>query len=101
MIRAGLPEPEVNKPIRNNDGDMLHAPDLSLPEYRLAIEYEGDGHSDSGQIARDIEREERARSADWDEVRISKRHMANGARRAVEKIAAALGERGWSHNEAA
>ncbi|MFT4470545.1 endonuclease domain-containing protein [Arthrobacter sulfonylureivorans] len=101
MARAGLPEPAVNQPIRNDDGDILHSPDLSLPEYRIAIEYDGDGHGESGQIARDIDREERVRAADWDEVRISNRHMANGARRAVQKIAAALRARGWSQDNAA
>ncbi|UNK45087.1 hypothetical protein [Arthrobacter sulfonylureivorans] len=101
MLSAGLPEPEVNKPIRNDDGDTLHAPDLSLPEYRIAIEYEGESHGNADQIVRDIEREERARAADWDEVRISKRHMANGARRAVEKIAVALRARGWRQEDAA
>ena len=101
MARAGLPEPEINKPITDRDGNALHSPDLSLPEYRIAIEYEGEGHGNPDQIARDIEREERARAADWDEVRISKRHMSNGARRAVEKIAVALRERGWSQEDAA
>ena len=101
MARASLPEPEVNRPIRNHDGGVLHSPDLSLPEYRIAIEYEGESHGNADQIARDIEREERARAADWDEVRISKRHMANGGRRAVEKIIAALQQRGWNRQDAA
>jgi hypothetical protein len=101
MARAGFPEPEVNKPIIDGDGNALHGPDLSLPEYRIAIEYEGEVHGHPDQIARDIEREERARSAGWDEVRISKRHMANGARRAVEKIAVALRARGWRQEGAA
>jgi hypothetical protein len=101
MGRAGLPEPEVNKPIRNHDGEILHPPDLSLPEYRVAIEYEGEGHGNADQIARDIEREERAHAAGWDEVRISKRHMANGAKRAVEKIAVVLRARGWRREDAA
>ncbi|MET1154316.1 hypothetical protein [Arthrobacter sp.] len=101
LIRAGLPEPAVNKPIRNDDGDMLHAPDLSLPEYRIAIEYEGESHGNVDQIARDIAREERTRAAGWEEVRISKRHMANGDRRAVEKIGVALRARGWRQEDAA
>jgi very-short-patch-repair endonuclease len=101
MLGAGLPEPDVNKPIRDNDGALLHSPDLSLPEYRIAIEYEGEGHGQADQIARDIERAERARSADWDEVRISRRHMANGAERAIQKITAALQRRGWSAEQAA
>jgi hypothetical protein len=101
MARAGLPEPEINKPIMDGGGNALHPPDLSLPEYRIAIEYEGEGHGNADQIDRDIAREERARAADWEEVRISKRHMANGARRAVEKIAVALRARGWRREDAA
>ena len=101
MNRACLPEPEVNKPITDGDGNELHCPDLSLPEYRIAIEYEGEGHSQSSQVDRDIEREERARAAGWDEIRISKRHMADGAKRAVEKIVAGLRDRGWEQESAA
>jgi very-short-patch-repair endonuclease len=61
----------------------------------VAVEYEGEGHSDAAQIVRDIAREEDFARAGWTLVRISKRHMENGARSAVAKVRAALLSRGW------
>ena len=92
---AGLPEPEVNAPIVDGDGVLHHEPDLGYRKYRVAVEYEGAGHSDPEQVARDISREERTRALGWTEVRISRRHLANDAKPAVEKVRAALWAAGW------
>lgn len=43
MDDAGLPAPEVNAPIYGNDGGLLGRADMSLPCYRVALEYEGRG----------------------------------------------------------
>ncbi|MFI5085511.1 MAG: hypothetical protein ACHP7K_06225 [Actinomycetales bacterium] len=92
--RAGLPEPAVNLKTELLPG-VTRQPDLSFPEYRVAVEYEGSGHSEAPQVDRDIGREEDYGRASWIQVRISHRHMADDARAAVRKIAAALGSRGW------
>ena len=92
---AGLPDPEVNAPIVDDDGVLHHEPDLGYRKYRVAVQYEGAGHSDPEQVARDISREERTRALGWTEVRISRRHMVDGARAAVEKVRAALWLAGW------
>ena len=92
---AGLPEPEVNAPIVDDDGVLHHEPDLGYRKYRVAVQYEGAGHSDPEQVARDISREERTRALGWTEVRLSRRHMVDGARPAVEKVRAALWAAGW------
>jgi hypothetical protein len=42
LVRAGLPEPLLNCPIVDDAGKAWHSPDMSYPEYRLAIEYEGE-----------------------------------------------------------
>lgn len=96
MIRAGLPEPLLNQALIGADGVEYHEPDLSYPQYRVAIEYEGGGHSDPDQIVRDIDREDRVSTAGWMQVRISKRHMRNEAAPAVAKIRAALAAQGWT-----
>ena len=62
----------------------------------MAAEYDGEGHSEEGQVARDIAREEDFSRAGWALVRLSKRHMANDARSAVAKVRAALLHHGWS-----
>ncbi|BCW85414.1 hypothetical protein NicSoilE8_30870 [Arthrobacter sp. NicSoilE8] len=92
---AGLPEPELNHPTELGFG-VVREPDLGYREQRVAVEYEGEGHSEPAQIVRDIEREEDYSRAGWHLVRISKRHMGNDARSAVSKVLAAMQERGWT-----
>lgn len=95
MGRAGLPEPELNVPIIDDAGTRHHEPDLSYPQYRIGIEYEGEQHGDEGQIVRDIARSERYAALGWTEVRISKRHMNPDAKAAVAKVRTALVQSGW------
>ncbi|MDQ5840361.1 MAG: hypothetical protein M3537_04285 [Chloroflexota bacterium] len=94
LERAGLPEPLLNPPTELRDG-VVRQPDLAYPDYMVAAEYDGDGHSEAGQIVRDIAREEDFSRAGWTLVRLSKRHLANDARSAVAKVSAALLDRGW------
>jgi hypothetical protein len=95
IVRAGLPEPELNVPIISADGGRHHEPDLSYRKYRIGIEYEGERHGDEVQIVRDIARSEKYQVLGWAEVRISKRHMVNEAKQAVSKIRTALIQAGW------
>jgi hypothetical protein len=94
---VGLPEPQLNVPVELRAG-VVRQPDLSYPEQKVAVEYEGEGHSEAAQIVRDIAREEDFARAGWVVVRISKRHMENEARAAVAKVRAALLGRGWRRN---
>lgn len=94
LCRAGLPEPKLNLPTALRPG-VLRQPDLAYPECKVAVEYEGDGHSETAQVVRDITREEDFSSAGWILVRISRRHMEDDARAAVAKVRAALTGRGW------
>ena len=95
---AGLPEPLLNVPTELHAG-VVRQPDLSYPEQRVAVEYDGEGHSETAQIVRDIAREEDFVRAGWILVRISKRHMQNGARLAVAKVRRTLLSRGWSQHD--
>lgn len=96
LLNAGLPEPRLNLPTHLCDG-VLRQPDMSYPEHRVAVEYDGEAHSAAGQVVKDIAREEDFNRAGWLLVRISKRHMDNNdARHAVSKVRAALLSRGWS-----
>lgn len=97
LCLAGLPEPVLNVPVVLRPG-VVRQPDLAYSEHRVAVEYEGDGHSEPAQVIRDIAREEDYGGAGWILVRISKRHMENDARAAVAKVRAALACRGWQPN---
>ncbi|HET7138918.1 MAG TPA: hypothetical protein VFI36_02045 [Arthrobacter sp.] len=95
LERAGLPKAELNVPTDLGPG-VVRQPDLSYPVQRVAVEYEGESHSEAEQIVRDIAREEDFSRAGWTPVRISKRHMENDARAAVAKVRRALIDRGWA-----
>jgi len=61
FVDAGLPEPEVNVWVRDEDGTPLHKPDLSWPRWHVAAVYDGRHHAD-----RDREEDVRAgRASDW------------------------------------
>lgn len=97
LENAGLPEPQLNFPTELRPG-VVRQPDLGYPEQKVAVEYEGEGHSEVAQIVKDIAREEDFSRAGWALVRISKRHMVNDARPAVAKVRTALVSSGWSPN---
>lgn len=92
---AGLPEPQLNVLIELCTG-VVRQPDMSYPEQKVAVEYDGEGHSEAAQIVRDIAREEDFARAGWLVIRISKRHMENEAKAAVVKVRQALRSRGWA-----
>ncbi|MHC8606965.1 hypothetical protein ACW4FP_04830 [Paenarthrobacter ureafaciens] len=93
--RAGLPTAEANVRTQLSPG-VERQPDLSFREWRVAVDYEGEGHSEPEQIVRDIEKQEDFARAGWILVRVSKRHMTTDARTAVRKVWRALEQHGWS-----
>ena len=58
VVEAGLPEPEVNLPVFDLDGQFLGVPDLLDLEAGLAIEFDGAGHREREQHRKDNVREE-------------------------------------------
>lgn len=58
---AGLPEPSVNEWIVDDAGAPIHKADLSWPQWRVAVDYDGVHHQ-----RRDGEAEVReGRASDW------------------------------------
>jgi hypothetical protein len=65
MVLAGLPAPSVNRDVVE-DGEWLACPDLSYPELKIAIEYEGDHHrSDRRQWRHDKARRRLLEDHGW------------------------------------
>ncbi|RJN31858.1 hypothetical protein [Nesterenkonia natronophila] len=96
MAMAGLPEPAVNAWIRDVHGRGVVQPDLSIQQYRLAIQYEGwEFHIEADQMAKDIRRQEITEALGWVEVRITREHMRGGGHRAIDKLVRALRRQGW------
>jgi hypothetical protein len=62
---ADLPTFAVNEPVFRSTGGWLATPDLSLPEARLALEYQGLDHADPRRMRRDLTRAADLRSDGW------------------------------------
>lgn len=101
FARAGLPTPQLNVPLIGTDGVPRHEPDFLWPEYRVCVEYEGQGkgrwqgHNDPKQIESDIERARRATQAGWLEVRLSNKDVGEDCAIALRIVREALTARGW------
>lgn len=92
LVRGGLPEPVLNTDVVDVAGRFLACLDMAYPEYRVAVEYQGELHHNS--YARDIERVERLRAAGWIVIQVSRVLAANPAE-LVCRVGAALRSRGW------
>ncbi|WP_297374859.1 DUF559 domain-containing protein [Cryobacterium sp.] len=66
IVLAGLPEPECNLEVFDDDGIFLARGDLVYPEYKLFLEYQGDQHrTDRAQWRSDIRRTGRLEDNGW------------------------------------
>jgi hypothetical protein len=91
IVRAGLPEPEVNAVIRNSYGAQIALGDLVFRRSRVLVEYDGGHHqSDLAQYLHDVDRLNDVAQEAWQVVRINKSHMRLNAYPAIARIRAAL-----------
>jgi hypothetical protein len=94
-IGAGLPEPEVNRDIRDERGELIGIGDLSWPDYRTVFEHEGDWHrTDRRKFRSDVRRFERYADAGWLALRATADDLA-APDPMMRRIAARLASRGW------
>ncbi|MCR2763968.1 hypothetical protein NQ152_10685 [Microbacterium sp. zg.B48] len=96
IVRAGLPEPEVNWILRDAYGRAIARLDLAYRRWRVAVEYDGRVHAeDVRQFERDADRWSAIRRAGWRHVRILRHHMRGDRPTAVALVREALHEAGW------
>lgn len=95
---AGLPEPVVNLPVRDEDGTPVHTPDLSWPQLRYAIDYDGAHHfrPDSGDWRRghDIGRQEVLREMGWTLTVVTSHDLLQLPDLLLARVTRALRDRG-------
>jgi hypothetical protein len=100
LMRHGLPEPEINVPVFDETGGWVQDPDMSYPEYKISIQYDGGHHATPAQRRSDISRDEDALELGWRVVRLTQLDLdirdATGVPRAVTRVRKALVERGWT-----
>ena len=91
LVLAGLPEPVVNHIEYTDDGRWLRRFDLSYPEHRLAIEYDGRQHAESTrQWQRDVERREGLDQDGWRLVVVLSRGVNGRPRETLDRVVAAM-----------
>lgn len=96
LIRAGLPEPEINWVLRDGRGRGIAELDLAYPRWRVTPEYDGRVHADDPiQFAKDADRWDLIRAQGWDHVRVLNHHMRGSGDLAIRKVRDALIRAGW------
>lgn len=96
IVRAGLPEPEVNGEIFDQYGRKLATGDLVFREYRVLTEYDGEQHfTDAEQYHWDVDRLDAIMEAGWRVIRITTSHLRLTPSPALRRITTALVAAGW------
>lgn len=99
VIDAGFPEPLVNGIVRDDAGSWVAESDLVFPEFKLVLEYDGDGHrADRRRFLNDIDRRQRIEAAGWTVIQLTPRHIFDRREHTIALIAAHLSAHGWSGN---
>ena len=93
IASAGLPEPELQVPLRAGDVRSPSA-DLGYRHRRVAIQYDGDHHLGDAQILSDRRRDKAFESAGWTVLIFDRDDLADEFQRAVQGIKRAL-RNGW------
>lgn len=94
MEDAGLPAPRLNEPVDVGDGRFV-IPDLSWPQFRVALEYDGAWHA--GQQDADAMRHERLVDAGWLVVHVRSHELFHAPSEIVGRVLRRLTERGYRH----
>jgi hypothetical protein len=95
LVRAGLPEPQLNAMCFTDAGEQIDMPDLAWMEYKTVAQYEGDHHRAQAQFRRDIRRDERFVDHDWTVVKATADDLFGRPRELVERFARRLRANGW------
>jgi hypothetical protein len=96
IVLAGLPEPEVNVKLYDGWGNVRRRLDLSYPEIRLIVEYDGRQHAeDTAQWNSDLERREEFDDGQWRILVVTAKGIYREPERTLQRVHKALVARGY------
>lgn len=95
LVLAGLPEPVVNHKIRDEEGRVRRRLDLSYPELRLIVEYDGRHHVEVvEQWDADLDRREELDADGWRTIVVTAKGIYTEPARTLERVLRALQSQG-------
>ncbi|MCO1596685.1 hypothetical protein M8C17_16135 [Micromonospora sp. RHAY321] len=94
LVLGGLPRPVVQHPVRLANGVVLHL-DLAWPQFRVAVEYDGQWQSDADQLHRDRRRLNLLVGAGWLVLHVTSRRLHAEFPAVLREVRGALAGRGW------
>lgn len=95
LVLAGLPEPEVNHLVVDAHGRVVRRFDLSYPEHKLIVEYDGRQHAeDPDQYTSDIYRREQLDDWGWRIVVVTAKGIFRRPEETLQRVRDALRARG-------
>ena len=90
LVTVGLPEPELNIDVFDENGRFLGCVDMAYPAQKVAVEYHGFMHAQTW--AHDVERVARLRAAGWIVIELTASSL-DDVQALVTRVAAALRRR--------
>lgn len=96
LIRAGLPDPDINAQLRDRDDRLVAHGDLVWPQFGVVVEYDGRHHAESRkQFAIDIRRLNDIAELGLLVIRVD-RDLMDERHTLLRRVERALRSRGWS-----
>lgn len=95
LVLAGVPEPEINLKIRDGDGELLRRYDLSWPQVRVIVEYNGKVHdTDRATRNKDIARSDAIADERWRMLVVVSDGIYVDPQGTIDRVWKVLAERG-------
>ncbi|MEJ6489801.1 hypothetical protein PQI23_08710 [Leucobacter sp. USCH14] len=100
LMEWGLPVPVLDHDVYDHRGRWLGASEFAFPQYRLALEYEGEHHRvHARQWNRDIDKYHAYEAAGWRVIRVTASLQYARTRELRSRVETALRQRGWTPNQ--
>jgi hypothetical protein len=94
LAMAGLPDAVAQCPISVASGLILHS-ELGWPQFKVAVEYDGQWHATADQLHRDRRRLNQLAAAGWLVLHVTSERMRRDFAGVLREIRTALASRGW------
>jgi hypothetical protein len=96
LTAGGVPEPALDVDVYDGRGILLGCSELAYPQFRIAVEYEGDHHRvRRRQWNRDIDKYQSYAENGWTVVRVTSEMLFGRPEEAVRRVRSALLRAGW------